>query len=383
MGEAWVGGAVTPPLRIPTRSSAARAIIGCGGGHGTHVADIIAGAIGVAPDAQIFAVKVCSSITTSCSSFAMIQGIDLALDPNGDGSTADRVDVINMSIGSHYGQSRTTTCARPSRPRPPPAPSSWPRPATAATSPTRRHPGGLAERPVGRPDGGPVVDGLRDPRQHRRRAVNTRSRLPVLVACRSTSRRRPTSPSSTATAPAATSSAATRSRPGSLTGKVVLVDRGVCNFSAKIANIAAGGGAIGIIGLVTTDDPFDGSLGASCPDNLCAHADPGYMVSQATANAMKNPAARVTFDPANGIPLVGHIVGSSSRGPATCSTCIKPEIGAPGASVSAEVGTGTGTAPFGGTSGAAPMVAGSAALLQDAFPSRGPLEIKAVLINTA
>ena len=42
---------------------------------------------------------------------------------------------------------------------------------------------------------------------------------------------------------------------------------------------------------------------------------------------------------------------------------IKPEIGAPGASVSAIAGTGTGTGPFGGTSGAAPMVAGSAALV--------------------
>src|SRR2546422_2298856 len=35
---------------------------------------------------------------------------------------------------------------------------------------------------------------------------------------------------------------------------------------------------------------------------------------------------------------------------------IKPDIGAPGASVSAEVGTGTGETAFGGTSGATPMV---------------------------
>ena len=72
---------------------------------------------------------------------------------------------------------------------------------------------------------------------------------------------------------------------GSLTGKVVLVDRGVCNFSAKIANIAAGDGQIGVIGLVTPGDPFDGSLG-DCPGDLCA-AIPGYMVSQSVATAMK------------------------------------------------------------------------------------------------
>ena len=107
------------------------------------------------------------------------------------------------------------------------------------------------------------------------------------------------------------------------------------------------------------------------------------MVSQSTSNAMKAAGTVVTFDPANGIPLVGHVVGSSARGPGNLTNVIKPEIGAPGASVSAVAGSGTGTASFGGTSGAAPMVAGAAALLQGAFPTRGPLEIKAVLMNTA
>jgi len=62
---------------------------------------------------------------------------------------------------------------------------------------------------------------------------------------------------------------------------------------------------------------------------------------------------------------------------------IKPEIGAPGASLSAEVGTGTGETAFGGTSGAAPMVSGPAALLVQAFPNRTPLQIKAMLMNSA
>ena len=42
-----------------------------------------------------------------------------------------------------------------------------------------------------------------------------------------------------------------------------------------------------------------------------------------------------------------------------------------------------GTTPFGGTSGAAPMVTGSAALLIEAFADRGPAEIKALLMNYA
>ena len=35
----------------------------------------------------------------------MIQGIDAAVDPNGDGLSNDHADIINMSIGSQYGQS--------------------------------------------------------------------------------------------------------------------------------------------------------------------------------------------------------------------------------------------------------------------------------------
>jgi hypothetical protein len=79
------------------------------------------------------------------------------------------------------------------------------------------------------------------------------------------------------------------------------------------------------------------------------------------------------------------MVGSSSRGPAMLTNRIKPEIGAPGASVSAEAGTATETTPFGGTSGAAPMVTGSAALLMEALAAdeRTPAEIKSLLMNYA
>src|SRR5690606_24612467 len=90
----------------------------------------------------------------------------------------------------------------------------------------------------------------------------------------------------------------------------------------------------------------------------------------------------VAVDPADAVPLIGTMVSTSSRGPSMSFDAIKPEIGAPGASVSAEAGTGTGETAFGGTSGAAPVVAGAAALLLEANPDRSPLEVKSLLMNT-
>jgi subtilisin family serine protease len=106
VGEKWKGGASTPPEAPdpdPIDAPSPAAGLGTDGGHGTHVADIVGGAKGVAPGASLYAVKVCSSVSTACSGVALIQGMDFAVDPNGDGDTRDHVDVVNMSLGSDYG----------------------------------------------------------------------------------------------------------------------------------------------------------------------------------------------------------------------------------------------------------------------------------------
>jgi len=90
---------------------------GPGAGHGTHVGSTAAGLLvtdtagvlvgqGVAPDADLFAYKVCSSVSTSCDGIAMVQGMEQAV--------IDGADVINMSIGATYGgayESYPTTVA--------------------------------------------------------------------------------------------------------------------------------------------------------------------------------------------------------------------------------------------------------------------------------
>jgi subtilisin family serine protease len=70
-------------------------------GHGTHCAGIVAangGLTGVAPGASILAYK---SLDASGQGYMsnVIAAIDRAMDPNRDGDTSDRADVISMSLG--------------------------------------------------------------------------------------------------------------------------------------------------------------------------------------------------------------------------------------------------------------------------------------------
>jgi subtilisin family serine protease len=383
IGEVWPGGALAPdPDPIDCGPSAIAPP--CDGGHGTHVADIIAGNDGashrgVAPGASLYAVKVCSAVSTACSGLALLQGMEFALDPNGDGDISDAVDVINMSLGSSYGQIQDDLTAAVSI-------------ASQLGVVVVAAAGNDADRPyiVSSPSIAPEAISVAQTQVPSAGQFMMTIVAPASIAGNYPATFQPWSAPLTSViqAPVQYGNGAGGNLngcaafpAGSLTGRIVLVDRGVCVFSDKIRNVANGGGLVGVIGLIAPGDPFEGAFGGGAAITI-----PGFMVSQAISNTIKSQLASgvvARFDPANKIPLVMSVVSTSARGPSYSFNSIKPDIGAPGASVSAEAGTGTGQFAFGGTSGATPMVAGSAALLIQAHPALPPAEIKALLVNTA
>jgi minor extracellular serine protease Vpr len=374
VGESWPNTALAPdPDPIPAPDATTF------GGHGTHVADIIGGVGGVAPGVKFYAYKACSAPTSSCSGIALIQAMDYAVDPNRDGDTADHVDIINMSLGSAYGQPfdddlsaavdgasaiGVMTVASAGNSADKQFITGSPGAASSALS--------VAQTAV--PSSALATWEIVSP------ALGTRGAVfqPWSAPLTSTIEGPVFYPNSTLQKSQGCLDAAGTNpyAAGELAGLIVLIDRGNCSFSLKVANAAAAGATLVILGVITPDPPFAAAFGGG------AQPVPAYMVSLADANAIRG-GATVRFSPAGLVSVAGSLASTSSRGPRFDDSIVKPEIGAPGASVSAMSGSFTGAAAFGGTSGAAPMVTGAAAILKAARPDLSIGDIKQILINTA
>ena len=180
---------------------------------------------------------------------------------------------------------------------------------------------------------------------------------------------------------------------GTYTGKWVIVDRGLCNFSIKVANVKAAGGLGAIVVNNVTSAPFSMATTAGNDDVL-----PAIMVGLADGNALKTAvgsgAVSGSYD--DGVPssvaddpLV--VDSSTSRGGLVRGSgdrILKPNLAAPGATItSAGAGTNDLGYTISGTSMASPHVAGIAALAIQALgrpnDAAGVARIKQRLMNTA
>lgn len=355
-----------------------------GNGHGTHVAGIAAGlgvpgsiGPGVARGAQLYALKVFGDIggSTSLTSDA----IEWALDPNGDGSFEDAVDVINMSLGSSFGS---------------------PDDPSAIATQNAVDLGVVVVASAGNSGNVPYVTGAPAVAEGAISVanslagfvpalqVNSPADLAGLYEARESAIAVPlslTGPRSGDLVVADPLNACTPlANAAAMAGKIALVQRGACTFSAKHLNVqAAGATAIVVFNNVAGPPIVMGGspAGISIPGLMISLNDgtllAGGIAAGNTVNVTLDAALRTTT------PSGDTLSASSSRGPGHGGSRFKPDVSAPGSGItSALVGSGTGPLTISGTSMAAPHVAGLAALLRDIHPELDPPAIKALIQNS-
>jgi minor extracellular serine protease Vpr len=175
-------------------------------------------------------------------------------------------------------------------------------------------------------------------------------------------------------------------KPGALTGKIALVERGTCSFDSK-AYRAVSAGAIGmIVSDNRAGDPNPIPLALGFPLAMISDLDGQGLVA---ATASTGGVAQITI----GRDLLeiqtdrsGVMTSFSSAGPTDFGHLLKPDISAPGAQILSSTLPEFAGSPFtvlDGTSMAAPHIAGSAALLLQRHPSWTVKQVKSALMTTA
>ncbi|WP_053715896.1 S8 family peptidase [Saccharothrix sp. NRRL B-16348] len=335
---------------------------------------------GTAPKASLYALKVfgCTGSTDLVG-----QALDWSLDPNGDGDFGDHLDVVNLSLGSDFGGQDD--------------------PDNLFVRKVVEH-GVVVVAAAG--NGGDFYDVGGSPANapEALAVANTRDAYALLDGVEVAGARHAGQYSKSYPGYAAldvTRPVVPVTDPENLDGCAPIADdlhgRFVwlewdeddatreCGSAARTDNAQAAG-AEGVL-LTATSAHFKAAIAGNA-------GIPAFQFTRAATDAVRPALAdgtlqvRMLGSLRNAVPtmtptLADTITPSSSRG-SRGATAAKPDVAAPGDTiVSASVGTGADAVSMGGTSMAAPHVAGIAALVREARPEWTVEEVKAAIVNTA
>jgi minor extracellular serine protease Vpr len=176
-------------------------------------------------------------------------------------------------------------------------------------------------------------------------------------------------------------------------GKLAIIDRGVCTFSQKVANAKAAG-AVGVLVINNVaGDPTAMGRTAGFDDDL-----PAVMIGKNEGAALRasgetTASAEETFQEFITEENKDILAGFSSQGPSNVDFAVKPDVTSVGVNVLSSItcvgkpagcpGDGSGWAFFSGTSMSTPHIAGSAAVLLQLHPDWSPAQVKSALVNHA
>lgn len=359
-------------------------------GHGSHVAGTVAGIgdgvqsySGVAPEAVLYAIKVFGA-GGSTSDEAVIAGLEYAADPDGDLSFKNQLDVVNLSLGSSYGDPHLMYSE---------AIRNLVNGGTVVVASAGNS--GNQDYIVGAPSVtneaisvAASIDGM--DHNYKFRAVefslaNNDVLFEEMIEAAVTS---PIATSEFSSGELVHVGIADKDIPPELAtvlnGKVALIDRGGgIAFVDKIAR-AEKAGAVAIV-MVNNVDEDAFVMGGQSRFKI-----PGLMITKSLGTKIKaqmtdSKVVTVNFKSSRQVEkpeTVDTITGFSSKGPRSSDGGFKPEIAAPGENIiSAGRGLGNKAVQMSGTSMAGPHIAGVMALLKQAKPNLSVLELKSLLMS--
>jgi subtilisin family serine protease len=360
-------------------------------GHGSHVSGTIAGHgdgvntyDGVAPDASLYAIKVFGK-NGSTGDAVVIAALEYAANPARNGDLHDQLDVVNLSLGSSFGQPHILYQEAIHN-------LSAGGTVVVASAGNEGDVDDIVDSPSVADDAISVAASVDDSAWNWKfpgvtfqmptlgtqlvQAVEGAISKPLAQA--GSFQGRLVDLGTLETDPTAAQVAAVK-------GQIALVARGVVTFADKIRRAQAAG-AIAVV--VSNDQDGDPIVMGGGDDT---YDIPAFMITQDLGLKIKSELAKgdvkVSYDPSQRVQrpeLIDTIAEFSSKGPRSDDGLLKPEISAPGYNViSAAMGKGDQGVRMSGTSMAGPHITGVMALLKQLHPDLSSLELKSLLMGHA